>query len=208
MYGNTGGTYYPSTIGHQAAAATIGVAATAWWAPAPFLGQNPLANEPFSSAGPEYVDLSPKGTPINPQLVQNPAITAPDGGTTSFFGLGPIDTSNPPLPDEPASSSNLVPANQQGLLSFFGTSSAAPNAAAVSALMLQAKPALSRAQILSALTKTALPMNGTPSDTWNTQSGYGLVNAVAAIESIAPPAGASTSIAMSPSVSRPPPASP
>ena len=193
-YGSAGGTYYPGTIGHQAAAATIGVGATPWWAPAPFLGQNPLANEPFSSAGPRYVDLSPKGTPITPQVVQNPAITAPDGGNTSFFEYGPIDTSHPPYPGEPATSTNLVPANQQSLLAFFGTSSASPNAAAVAALMLQEVPSLSRVQILNGLIASTEPMNSTPKGTWNAQSGYGLINAVAAINSIAPPTLASTSI--------------
>ena len=150
------------------------------------------------------IDLSPKGTPITPQVVQNPAITAPDGANTSFFEIPPpLDTSNPPFPGEPASSTNLTPANQLSLEYFFGTSSAAPNAAAVAALMLQAKPSLSRVQILKALTTTVLPMNGTPSGTWNAQSGYGLVNAVAAIKSIAPPPGAATSITVSPSVISP-----
>ena len=69
--------------------------ATPWWAPAPFVDQSPLANEPSSSTGPGLIDLSPKGTPIASQLVQNPAITAPDGGTTSFFGQGGIDTTVP-----------------------------------------------------------------------------------------------------------------
>jgi hypothetical protein len=203
QYGSAGGTSYPSSFGHAAAAATIGVAATPWWAPAPFLGQNPLANEPFSSSGPAYIDLSPKGTPITPQVVQNPAITAPDGGNTSFFQGGPIDTSNPSFPGEPATSTNLVAASQLDLPAFFGTSSAAPNAAAVAALMLQEVPSLSHAQILKALTASALPMNGTPQGTWNPQSGYGLVNADAAINYIAPPTLASTSITVNPSVSSP-----
>ena len=37
-------------------------------------------------------------------------------------------------------------------------------------------------------------MNGTPPGTWNAQSGYGLINAIAAINAIAPPTLASTSI--------------
>ncbi len=202
-YGSAGGTSYPSTLGHAASAATIGVGATPWWAPAPFLGQNPLANEPYSSSGPGYIDLSPNGKPVTPQVVQNPAITAPDGGNTSFFGFGPIDTSNPPVPGEPATSTNLTPANQQGLDGFFGTSSAAPNAAAVAALMLQEVPSLSRVQILNGLIASTEPMNSTPKGTWNVQSGYGLINAVAAINSIAPPTLASTSITVTPSISSP-----
>jgi large repetitive protein len=203
VFGSAGGTYYPSTVGHQAAAATIGVAATPWWAPSPFLGQNPLANEPFSSTGPEYNDLSPKGTPVTPQVIQNPAITAPDGGNTSFFGFGPINTANPPIFGEPATSANLVPQNQQNLPGFFGTSSAAPNAAAVAALMLQANPSLTRVQIRTALETTALPMNGTPGGTLNVQSGYGLVNAVAAIKAVAPPTLAPTTITVTPSTNSP-----
>ena len=203
-YGSAGGTYYPSSFGHSAAAAAIGVAATPWWAPSPFIGQNPLATEPFSSPGPADIDLSPKGTPIAPDLVQNPAITAPEGANTSFFIPGfKLNTANPPFFGEPASSTNLVPEGQQNLNVFFGTSSAAPDAAAVAVLMLQADPSLSRAQILKALTSTALPMNNTPSGTWNPQSGYGLVNAVAAIESVAPPTGAATTITVGTSVASP-----
>ena len=58
-YGNAGGTSYPSSFGHATAANTIGVGATPWWAPASSLGigQNPLANEPFSSSGPATLRL-------------------------------------------------------------------------------------------------------------------------------------------------------
>lgn len=199
VYGAAGGTYYPSSEGHETTAAAIGVGATPWWAPGPFVSQSPLANESSSSTGPGLIDLSPKGTPIVPQLVQDPAITGPDGGTTSFFGQGGIDTTL----YSPNSSFNFVPTNQQNLKSFFGTSQAAPNVAAVVALMLQEVPTLSRVQILKALETTARPMNGTPAGTWNVQSGYGLVNALAAIKSIAPSALASTSVTVTPSVTTP-----
>ena len=52
QFGSAGSTSYPSSFGHSTAANTIGVSATPWWAPAPYLGQTPLANEPFSSSGP------------------------------------------------------------------------------------------------------------------------------------------------------------
>ena len=183
QYGSAGGTYYPSSIGHNATSAAIGVGATPWWAPAPYLGQNPLANEPFSSYGPSIAVLNAQGVALTsgPTLVQNPTITAPDGGNTSFFSPGQIiDTSNPPFPGEPATGTNL----SQDLPSFFGTSSAAPNAAAVAALMLEVVPNLTPAQIRQGLISGATPMNGTAAGTWNPQSGFGEVNAINAINAV------------------------
>ena len=182
-YGDAGGTYYPSSIGHNATSEAIGVAATPWWAPSPYLGQNPLANEPFSSFGPSLAVLNVNGVPLSSgaTVVQNPTITAPDGGNTSFFSPGQIiDTSNPPFPGEPATGSNL----SQDLPSFFGTSSAAPNAAAVAALMLQEVPTLTPAEIRAGLIAGATPMNGTAAGTWNQQSGFGEVNAINAINAV------------------------
>ena len=188
QYGTAGGTSYPSSFGHKTTANDIGVGATPWWAPASSLGigQNPLQNEPFSSSGPAIYVYNVNGLPLSsPVTVQNPSVTAADGGNTSFFTPGfTLDTSNPPFPGEPASTVNLVPANQQALPVFFGTSSASPNAAAVAALMLEEVPQLTAAQIKTGLEESALPMNGTAAGTWNVQSGYGLVDAVAAINAV------------------------
>ncbi len=133
-YGSAGGTYYPTSAGHETNPNTIGVGATPWWAPAPFLGQNPLASEPFSSDGPGLYVFNADGSAMaTPILSLDPTVTAPDGGNTSFFSPGNvINTSNTPpeVPGEPSTSTNL----SQNLPSFFGTSSAAPNAAAVAAL--------------------------------------------------------------------------
>ena len=38
QYGTTGGTSYPSSFGHASEVNTIGIGATPWWAPAPYLG--------------------------------------------------------------------------------------------------------------------------------------------------------------------------
>ena len=183
QFGSAGGTFYPDSYGHSTGTNTIGVGATPWWAPAPYLGQNPLANEPFSSFGPAIHVFNPNGTPISggPTEIMNPTITAPDGGNTSFFSPGQIiNTSNPPFPGEPATGTNL----SQNLPTFFGTSSATPNAAAVAALMLQEVPTLTPAQIRQGLIAGAIPMNGTPAGTWNQQSGFGLVNAINAINAV------------------------
>jgi hypothetical protein len=60
----TFGIYYPTSVGHETAANTIGVGAVPWWAPAPYLGTNPLANELNSSPGPGLYTLNPAGTPF------------------------------------------------------------------------------------------------------------------------------------------------
>jgi large repetitive protein len=186
QYGSAGGTSYPSTYGHSAATDTIGVGATPWWAPAPYLNQTPLASEPFSSSGPSITVFNVNGVPLStPTINQSPGVTAPDGGNTSFFDAGTtLDTSNPPLPGQPASSTNLVPASQQALPVFFGTSSAAPNATAVAALMLEKVPQLTPAEIREGLEESALPMNGQTPGTWVAADGFGLVNAIDAINAV------------------------
>ena len=187
-YGSAGSTSYPGSFGHNAGPETIGVGATPWWAPPSSLGigQNPLANEPFSGSGPALQVFSVTGVPLtSPVTVTNPTITAPDGGTTSFFVPGQtLDTSNPPVPGQPASSSNLVPTSQPALPVFFGTSSAAPNAAAVAALMLDVVPGLTPAEIRSGMETSAVPMNGQTQGTWIAADGYGFLNAINAINAV------------------------
>ncbi|MHB1559808.1 MAG: S8 family serine peptidase, partial [Isosphaeraceae bacterium] len=184
QYGSAGGTYYPTSFGHETATNTIGVGATPWWAPAPYLNQQPLASEPFSSYGPGLYLFNANGTPKTPVLSLNPTVTAPDGGNTSFFTPGQtIDTSNPPFPGEPATSTNLA---QPNLPTFFGTSSATPNAAAVAALMEQLVPNLTPTDVRAALIASAAnqPMNGAAPGTWAADGGYGLVNAIDALNAV------------------------
>ena len=196
QYGTAGGTYYPTSVGHNAAANNIGVGAVPWWSPTPFLGQKPLASEPFSSSGPEIQVFNASGTALSsPLTVQNPTVTAPDGGNITSnwpasmpFGIV-ANTANPPFQGEPATSSNLYATftpNQSKLPSYFGTSSAAPNAAAIAALMLQRVSSATPAQIKDALIESAAatPMNASAPGTWNAQGGYGLINAINAIDAI------------------------
>ena len=189
QFGSAGGTYYPTGVGHATATSNIGVGAIPWWTTPTYASDlvtptSSLSSEGFSSFGPAYSIFSPNGTALtSPVLVQTPVVTGPDGGNTSFFPPGGvIDTSNPPFPGQAATKTNL----SQDLPSFFGTSSATPNVAAVAALMLQKQPTLTPAEIRAALitSASAQPMNGAAAGSWNVQGGYGLVNANAALASI------------------------
>ena len=192
IYGSAGGTFYPSSLGHASGATTIGVGAVPWFnTPGYDPAISTIHNEDFSSFGPTLSVFNPDGTPKTAVLLDKPDISGADGGNTSFFSPGGvINTTTPPFPGHPsftgqastttgqvATTTNL----SQALPSFFGTSSAAPNVAAVIALMKQANPTLSNAEILNALQSSATPLNGTAQGVWNAQGGFGFVNASAAI---------------------------
>src|SRR5262249_11728526 len=90
-----------------------------------------------------------------------PQIVAPDGADTTFFGSDNDGT---------------------GFPNFFGTSAAAPHAAAVGALIFQAVQTATPVQILAALQSTALDMGPAGFDN---DSGAGLIQADAALMSFA-----------------------
>jgi len=182
LFGNAGGTFYPTTRGHADSAAAIGVGAIAFWDGGEFGSQN--VNEPYSSTGPVIHVYAPDGTRLAaPQFLAKPDVTGPDANNTTFFipgefintaqtypGLGPpspVNYSDPNFPN------------------FTGTSSAAPNLAAVAALMKQLNPLATPAQIKAAMTGTATPLNGATAGAYDPQGGFGLVNAVSALGSIA-----------------------
>ncbi|HPG61504.1 MAG TPA: S8 family serine peptidase [Casimicrobium sp.] len=131
--------------------------------PFPGVYTSAQTTELFSSDGPARKFHHPDGSPVTPGnfligtggglTQQYPVITAPDGVSTS------------------------VP----GFTTFFGTSAAAPHAAAVAALVKGRNPSLTAAQIRAVLTSTALDIEaaGVDSDT-----GSGIVRPVNALASI------------------------
>jgi len=148
----------PSVAGHAGAASAISVAAV------PF--NNSAEVESYSSRGPvtHYfgpVDGPTPALPLGlPEEVPKPDLAATDCGATTFF----------------ASLSG-------GIWRFCGTSAAAPHAAAVAALVRQAKPTLPEQQVRSALTETASPVDAFGPEA----AGAGLVNASAAIAGLPGP---------------------
>jgi subtilisin-like proprotein convertase family protein len=158
------------TRGHSAAVNAFSVAAAPAADPLPFDLEpgdppNPTGPYPgvftrqsklerFTSDGPRRVFFNANGTPITPgnttatggQLRPKPDITAADGTSSSVDGFNP----------------------------FFGTSAAAPHAAAIAALALSGNPGMTNADIRDALTSTALDL--APAG-YDSRSGFGVIRA-------------------------------
>ena len=157
------------TRGHSATADGYGVAAT----PAgpirfdnvPPVGPFPNAftasnaTESFSSDGPRRIILGPTGAELTPGnrtatggvVRQQPVITAADGVSTSAPGFNP----------------------------FFGTSAAAPHAAAIAALLKSGVPSLTPVQVRNFLTSTAIDIEVPGVDR---TTGYGIVMPLPALQ--------------------------
>lgn len=150
-----------STIVGQANASGAMAVAAARYTQTPAYGVNPAKVESFSSTG---------GTPVYGVVRNKPDFTAPDGVNTTV-NFGSLDLEGDGIPN------------------FFGTSAAAPHAAGVAALILQAKKLfynkmLEPDSVRIVLSNTASDMS-TPG--FDNSTGSGLIQADAAIESFASP---------------------
>ncbi len=142
-----------TVTGHHAAIGTNSVAAS------PFYSRLRLENF-TAKGGPTYL-FNPDGSPLAaPTVRAKPDFASIDGGGTTFFGQH--------FPGQDP---------KDGFL-FFGTSAAAPNAAAVAALLLQANPTFTPVQVNERLKSTARDTN-TPGYDYFT--GSGLINAYDAV---------------------------
>ena len=164
----------PTLQGHPGATGAAAVAA-AFFADTPLCGTSPPKLESYSSAGGDPILFDTSGNAITPVVRQKPQFVGPDGVNTTFFLY--------PLADYGVTDSSSVAqcANDTSFPSFFGTSAATPHAAAAAALMLQAQPALTAAQITAALENTAQAIAATPPDY---DSGYGFISVDAALASL------------------------
>ncbi|HET8970324.1 MAG TPA: fibronectin type III domain-containing protein, partial [Candidatus Nanopelagicales bacterium] len=149
----------PTIFGHNGGADTISVAAVPY--------DNPHEVEPYSALGPVthyFGAVRGSGKPASPlaapAVISAPTIAATDGTATTFFG----DRSG-------------------GFWRFYGTSAAAPNAAAVVALVRALNPSLSPAQVRAVLRSTARRVGSSRP----TAVGSGLVDARRAVGYVAAP---------------------
>jgi hypothetical protein len=214
-----------TAYGHANAQGAASIGAAAWYAtvewkdnPADPFGLyrnadgsprcNPACAEDFSSAGNIPIFFDAVGKPLaTPFVRQNPWVTGPDGGNTTFaFGDSSFDDddgdgfNNPystfltPLDKDPASE----------YPNFFGTSASAPHVAAVAALMLQKNRSLTPADVYTILKNTAEDMTlrftnrstpaGPVADVYTIEdpdpagfdydTGWGFVNAEAALNAV------------------------
>ncbi len=119
--------------------------------------------EAFSSLGGDVsIRFDENGAPLagGPIVRTRPQIAAVDGTNTTFFGFD---------------------SDSDGFPNFFGTSAAAPHAAAVAALMLEVNAGLTPAEIQSIMQSTATDIETPGFDSF---SGSGLVDAHAALNAV------------------------
>jgi subtilase family protein len=151
-----GDSFGPTVFGHAGSTNAIAVGAVRYndsTKPETYSSRGPVKHffGPVSGAGPAAA--------IAPQEISKPDLAASDCGATTFFAQQ----------------------DGAGTWRFCGTSAAAPHAAAVAALIRQANPNASPAQVRSALTSTARAVPGFGLN----DVGAGLVNAGAAVAALA-----------------------
>jgi hypothetical protein len=154
-----------ASFGHNAAA-TAQTTAAVYWNSArtgtkPFVGGAANPTNSFSSDGPRKLFFAPSGAPITPgnflfgtnggAVLNKPDFAAADGAFSKTPGFRP----------------------------FFGTSAAAPHAAAIAALVKSARPDYTAVQVLAAMKASALDIRAPGVDR---DSGVGIVMAWEAVQ--------------------------
>ena len=162
--------------GHNNSRLGAAVGAAAYWNVPAYNQADPLLTS-FSSWGgtPIFFEQDENGETIRlpePEIRQQPQFTAPQEGNTTFF-------------DNPDYELDRLP-------NFQGTSAAAPNTAAVAALMRQLNPSLMPSDIYEILAETAVSMSNPyyqpstfPDDQFNYATGAGLIQAKDAVAAVA-----------------------
>jgi len=196
---NSFNTNSPTVQGHPGAAGAAAVGA-AYYFMTPRCGTTAASLEPFSSLGGDPILFDSTGKAQTPTVRQKPDFVGPDGVNNTFLGgpFGPNGFYPVPTTNITQCQDNTAPGGQGVYPSFLGTSAATPHAAAIAALLMQANPGATPTQIYTAMRSSALAMGaGTP----NFHSGYGFIQADAALTALASSASSSSSASNSSSSS-------
>ncbi|MFI4874001.1 MAG: S8 family peptidase, partial [Blastopirellula sp. JB062] len=158
-----------TAVGHSNAEYAMSVGA-AYYVDTPAFGAAEPVQESFSSAGGTPILIDQAGNRIAPIYRQNVDIVAPDGTDTTFFPGGDLTNTD---------------SDGTGFPNFFGTSAAAPHAAALASLMRQANPSISALEIHQLMRETAIDMDDTATVGFDVGydfgTGYGFVDGEAAV---------------------------
>jgi hypothetical protein len=174
---------HSATIQGHHNAAGAGTVGAAFYFTTPRCGTTPAQLEPYSSEGGAPILFSDTGTRLaTPVLRQKPDFVGPDGVNNTFLGFTLVEAGITGS-DGLLSTGISECQNNPDYPNFFGTSAATPHAASIAALILQANAAATPTEIYTALQTSALPMAG---PTPNATSGYGFIQADAALALIAP----------------------
>ncbi|MEO0015217.1 MAG: hypothetical protein RLZZ535_3606, partial [Cyanobacteriota bacterium] len=158
-----------STVsGHKNAVGGEAVGAVPYQNTPAFGAETPVL-EDFSSLGGTQILFDDQGNRLpESEIRPQPQITAPDDTNTTFFGNDDTDG--------------------DGFLNFSGTSAAAPHAAGVAALLLEANPNATPDQVYQALETSAIDMDSPYTSGadpgYDTATGYGFIQADRALDEI------------------------
>ena len=161
-----------STFGHNAAEKAIScAAASACGLSRPFKSSDTI--ESYSSDGPRRIFYTPTGAEVTPgnllstggRLLQKPDVTAADDTASSWIPL------------------------EFGAGTFTGTSAAAPHAAGIAALMLEANPEFTRSDVMEVF-KNATCSGENAS--WDRTYGYGILDAAECVRLSSQPISVAT----------------
>ncbi len=176
----------PTVYGHPMAEGAMAVAAAPFFNTAAYNpNADPATLEAFSSKGGLQIRFGQDGGRLaTPESREKPDVTGTDGIDNTFFGED--------LPTDFPNTSNVDP---DPYPNFFGTSAAAPNIAAIGALIRQARPGLAPTDVYDRLETTAADVtsrqrrdgefvvipDGQGVDPW---SGHGFVQAEPAVPAV------------------------
>jgi hypothetical protein len=193
----------PTMQGHPIAATAAAVGA-AFYFNTPQCGASVAELNGFSSEGGDPILFDTTGARLgSPQVRQKPDFVAPDGVNNTVLGANLTQANDPQASAVYGTTiagcqAHLYSAPSTYFPNFFGTSAAAPHAAAAAALMLQANPALTNTQIIQTLQNSALPMSARATSLagYDYDDGHGFIDVNAAFSQL--PAAA-PNISVSPS---------